>query len=289
MKNELKVGFLAFLLSTFSFIGCDKQTVVTDETIASVGDAVLTASHLREVVPHTGSSIDSAVIADEYIRRWVLDQVLYQKAKFNLTDEEFNIEQEVEAYRNALIVEKYQQKLIAQKFHPRISQQDIEEYYESMKSNFLLSESIVKCVFAVFPKKATDLQKFKRKLERYDESMFAEYEKYMFDHSLSYDSSADTWKTFSSVKALLPTDCVKNETTFLKSQSLHVFEDDGKCFVLKILDYRLADDYAPLEYVTDNIYAILLNKEKVRFLDNVKRELYENALNADAIKFYYIK
>ncbi len=278
------------IVSVFAIfvVGCSERSVV-DEPVASVGDVVLTMSQLKAAIPATATPIDSAVLADEFIRRWVMDQVLYAKARYNLSEQEFDIEQEVESFRNALVVEKYQQKLIAQKFNPEFFQYDIERYYESMKSNFRLSENIVKCVFAVFDKNTAGLPQFLKTMGKYEDDNFAECEKFMFENAVKYDSSADKWRTLSSVKAFMPNDFIKNENAFLKSSGLRVFYDDKSCYVVKVLDYRLTDDFAPIEYVSDKIYAILLNKEKMRFLENVKRELYENALNSDVIKFYYIK
>jgi hypothetical protein len=43
---------------------------------------------------------------------------------------------------------------------------------------------------------------------------------------------------------------------------------------------------APLEYVENRIKAILLNKKRVDFINNLESDLYEEGIKQKIIKFY---
>lgn len=283
MKVRLKY-ILSFCL--IGFLSSCSRDDVYEKPIVSVGDKVLTASYLRAAIPASVSVQDSALMADEYIRNWVSQQVLLQKAEIYLADSDFDIEAEVAAFRNSLIVEKYQQKLVSQKFDPEISEQAISDYYESMKSNFLLSEPIIKCFYAVLPKKVHGLKDFLKLINPYEEDDFATVEQYLLKYGLKYDNSVDQWKSLSSVRVFFPNSEIKNEAQVLKSKKLYSIEDEGKIYLLLVFESRDVDDYAPIEFVHDKIYSILLNKAKIEFMKKFKNELYEGALKSNLIKYY---
>lgn len=278
-----KVVFLLGAVGTV-FFACQQKTI--DEPIVTVGKRTLTMNQLRGAMPTNATSLDSSVFADEYIRRWVQEQVLLSKAEMNLADDELDIEAEIDAFRNSLIVEKYQQKLITQKFNPEITEQEIETYYDQMKQNFLLAESLVKCLYAVVPKRAKGLTAFKRSLNRFDEEEFAEVEKYLFKNALKYDSEVDKWQSMSAVRVFFPNNEIKNESQVLRTRRLYEVEDGKNLYLLLVFDSRMTDDYAPLEYVTDKISTILLNQKKIAFMKQFKTELYEGALKSNLIKYH---
>ena len=139
--------YILFLLLLIS--ACNRGEM--SQPVVSVGDAILTRAKLVSVIPPMSSAEDSTAVADEYIRRWVNQQVMLQKAEFNLTDDDLDIEENVEEYRRALLVERYQQKLVDQKFNPVVSDADIEAYYNDMRKSFKLNETIMKGVMAVVP------------------------------------------------------------------------------------------------------------------------------------------
>ena len=78
---------------------------------------------LQSVLPAGLSKDDSLLFAEHYIRNWVEDILLYDKAQSNIPNNG-EIDKLVENYRKALIMHTYQQALI----HQRLS----EEIYQKM-------------------------------------------------------------------------------------------------------------------------------------------------------------
>ncbi|HKJ78222.1 MAG TPA: hypothetical protein VKA10_01750, partial [Prolixibacteraceae bacterium] len=92
------LGALLFLL------GCNQQNTINDETVAQVGQKQLLFSEVSEVVPNDVTGNDSAVIAEDYINKWIKKQLLVQKAEENLSFDQKNLNKELEEYRNSLII-----------------------------------------------------------------------------------------------------------------------------------------------------------------------------------------
>lgn len=68
---------------------------------------------LQSVLPDGLTTDDSLLFAEHYIRNWVEDVLLYEKARSNIPNNG-EIDKLVENYRKALIMHTYQQALIHQ-------------------------------------------------------------------------------------------------------------------------------------------------------------------------------
>ena len=78
--------------------------------LVEVDDAFLYKEDVDAAMPIGIHGEDSMRFAEEYIRNWVEDVLLYGKAEGNIPDDE-KIDRQVEAYRRALIMHTYQEEL----------------------------------------------------------------------------------------------------------------------------------------------------------------------------------
>lgn len=87
-------------------------------------------------------------MSQNYIRNWITKKLLLHKAIENLSEQEKNIHKQVEDYRTILSsFINTNKNLIAQKLQAEIRAQDIENYYEANKQNFILTTPVVKAIF----------------------------------------------------------------------------------------------------------------------------------------------
>jgi hypothetical protein len=261
--------------------GCRQES--SEKVFVSVGDSHLTESRLMAALPPNVTPTDSAIIIDEFIRRWVLQQVLLQKAQLNLSDVDQDIDAAVDEYRTSLIVERYQQKVVASFFNPVITDSAIIDYYEDMKHNFKLHDNIIKGVFAVVPDDAKVKSRIK-KLLSYDNA--AELEQYLFKNASKYEISMDKWMPMSYVRSYMPKEMLKNEQSVLRSKKLTEYVEGDNAYYFLVTDHIFSDGISPLEFVKDQIYTILLNREKIMFIKKIKSELLDEAHKNNSIKYY---
>ena len=108
-----KIGCLIIGLLVMS--GCSGSFNHQGKTpLVEVGDAFLYKEDLDAALPVGIHDKDSVRFAEDYIRNWVEDVLLYGKAEGNIPDNE-KIDQQVAAYRRALIMHTYQEELVRQK------------------------------------------------------------------------------------------------------------------------------------------------------------------------------
>ncbi len=280
-----RVIFSYLLIVSVLVSGCSEEGQ-GDTPIAQVGDAVLTRTQLIAALPAIASPSDSAVFADQIIRRWVYRQVLLQKASKYLSSETDDIDAAVEEYRSSLIIETYQNKLVEQKFHPQITNDDIQAYYDKMKESFILTDAIVKGCYAVIPSQAPGLKEFLKALSQFNDESSLKVEEYMFHNASKYQSSFDAWLSLSEVRSFLPAGMLPADVRSVAKMPYLMEERDGNVYVLKVLHIMPAGEVAPVEFVRKNISDILVSKRKLEFLDKANRDIYDQATKAGSIKYF---
>ncbi len=283
MNKYIITGYCIALLLAGS--SCNRGGADFDRPLVTVGDKTLTEHELAASIPANSSLADSAMIADDYIKRWINSELMLNKALLNLTKEEQNIEKLIEQYRQSLLVTLYQQKLLEQKYAPMITDSEIREYYEEMKENFVLKENLAKGLLAVIPKSAPKLDDFKKWLRLRDGDDIINAKAYMLQYGVASDDFLDKWISLSSINAQLPSP-IKSEVSVLKYQKQYETEDEKNYYFLAIKEALYADDIEPLEYSTDKIKSILLNKKRFEFIKQLEEDIYNEGLEQKIIKFH---
>ena len=93
------------LLFMLVLIICSCEPQRTQEPpVAQVFESTLSRSEIIDFIPNGTSSEDSLLMAQNYIRNWVTQKLLLHKAIENLSNEEMNIQKQVEDYRTSLYI-----------------------------------------------------------------------------------------------------------------------------------------------------------------------------------------
>ena len=146
------------MVIVFTLLSCHHKTEHHGKTpLMQVGSKFLYEEDLRQVLPYGLSGADSVAFVRDYMRKWAEDQVLYEKAELNIRSSE-RIEQMVNDYRRALIMNSYEQLLIGEKMSEELSEEDLRQYYEENKQLFMLEEPVIKGVFIKAPLSAPGLK-----------------------------------------------------------------------------------------------------------------------------------
>jgi hypothetical protein len=252
--------------------------------IVTVDGVSLTMRDLRYAIPENIRYDDSVAIAEDFIGRWIRNKLMLRQAEMNLTASEKDVDQLLDEYRTSLLVHMYQQKMLEQKHSPLITSREIEAYYNDMKDNFNLQENIIKGVFIKVPKTApnqSDLRQWYRSLTG---EFLISLEAYSFQYARSYEQFLEHWIPFSRINTFLP-EPVVNEDRFLRWSRHYETQDSLYNYYLAVHDYKLTGNTAPLEFVEERIKAILLNKKRIEFIQQLGIDLYEEALRDKIVSF----
>ena len=110
-----------FLLLMFA---CNKTTNNKEDkgkAIAKINSSTLYSSDIEQISQNGLSKNDSIALVKSYINKWAYDEVFYQQALSYLTEEELNINKELEDYKKELLSYKFQTKLINEKLDTNVT------------------------------------------------------------------------------------------------------------------------------------------------------------------------
>lgn len=271
----------------FLFFCCKKNSSEENEkgtVLVRIGDKVLTRGDLEREIPDRLKSKDSALFADNFIKRWVDDQLLYEVASRNIPDKE-NIDRMVERYRQELVIFEYQKHLLNEKLDKEISEEDMSVYYEKNRDKFKLHSAIIKGLFLKVPENSPQIARLKKWYKSVTPEAVENIEKYGLHNAVIYEYFYDKWVSFDEIMDNIPYS-VEREVDFLRTHKNIELNHKGYWYFLNISDYQLKGGQMPFDFAKAQIKEILINQKKMDFLKEVKEELYRDALKEKEVEYF---
>lgn len=252
--------------------------------VVSLDGHYLYRDELADVMLPGLSVEDSTEFADKYIRNWISDILLYENASKNVSDVG-EIDELVENYRRTLIVHSYQQKLVEQKSVGTVSESEIISFYNDNKDLFVLDRPVIKGVLIKLPSKAPNISKVRNWYVDTKEKSLDELEKYCILNAVRYEPFYETWMDISQVESVLPKMSVSLEKYLSQKRHLEV-TDESFIYFLNVTDIVERGETEPLEMAYVEIERLLENNKEVKFIEQMKEDLYKKALARDRIVFF---
>jgi hypothetical protein len=265
-----------FILVLLVFTGCSyfSKTAPEDAVVARVGDKVLLRRDVALSIPYGLTKEDSTVSADNIIQRWVKQELMLQMAEENLDADQKDVQQELDEYRNSLIIHRYQQQLLSQKMDTTITENDIRNFYDAHPEKFKLENSIVKAIYIEIPRSVAKPDQIRRWMLAKDDRSKSELENYSFQFATKYDHFNDQWIDFNRIITRMPFR-YDNPDEFLRRNNYYTTIDLEKSFFLYISDFRLTGEKAPYDFVKDRIESLILNNRKLEFIQELEKNIYQ--------------
>ena len=259
-----------------------------DERVAKVGDHVLTMKELSGYIPNYLSAKDSALWADDYVKKWVQQELLLLKAQEKLSAEMKDVNKELEEYRNSLLIYRYKNLLIREKMDTIVSESAISEYYSGNRESFILNRNIVKAIFIKIPVQVSNPDNIKDLCLADTKEKQEKLTSYCMSYAKAYDRFNDQWVAADLVLNNLP-DAVTDQNQFLERNRFIERTDMNYYYIVCVRDYRLAGQVSPVEYVKNDIRNLILSKQKMDFLKQIEKDTYQEGVNKNEVKLYKIK
>lgn len=256
-----------------------------ENLLVEVDGNFLYKEDLQSVLPAGLSKDDSLLFAENYIRNWAEDVLLYGKAKENIPDNS-KIDKLVENYRRALILHTYQQELINQRLSSNLPEQDIADFYVNNKNLFVVERPLIKGLFIKVPLEAPRLNEVRQWYKTETHEAVENLEKYSLQHAVTYDYFYDKWIAVSDILGKMP---LKEEHPegYIETHRHVELRDTAFYYFLNISDYRKKGDEEPYDFARATAKDMLLNLKKVDFIKEIKADLYEEAERKNKIIYNY--
>lgn len=253
--------------------------------IARVNDIYLYDEDISSLVPR-GTQNDSNMIISKYVDSWVKKQLTIARASMELDFDEAKIERKILDYRYALMIHEFEMHYINQHLDKETSDEEIERYYNEKFENFVLRQNIMRCLFAMVPVEAPQIENFRKLIRTYPDSNLEEIQSYCYRFASKSSLETELWINFDEVISNTPLISVQEKAEFLKNNSFVETSDENYYYFIRVLDYKISDQIAPLDYIKDDIESILINKKKVELRKELEEEVYKVAKENNEFEIY---
>lgn len=282
----MKKIYVLLACMTFMLVGCNHSTDHKGKTpVVEVNGQYLYEEDLRSVIPVNLSKTDSIQFAKQYVEEWVEDVLFTNVAKKNIAADE-KINQLVETYRRSLIQHAYQEELVRQKLENTIGDEEIESYYNAHKELFRLESPLIKGLFIKVPLHAIDINLVRRWYRQKSQDAIDNLEKYSVGNAVVYEYFYDQWKSVEEEMGKLPSSSWKNDLNYMNVNRNIEVQDTAYYYFLHVEDYLAKGEAQPLDFAKDEIKDFLMNLKRVDFINQIKKELVDDATEKHEIKYY---
>ena len=259
-------------------ISCNYNLKNNDGYVARVGDEFLSVAEIQELVPKNLNKQDSIRIVNNVIEEWATSKLLIQNAIINLTEtEKSQIDNKSEKYRENLIISEYRNKISNNNPDTSASKDEIQLFFSENSKNFKLFEEIIKGRYVKLNKNTFNINEIKRRFRRFNQS-----DKSFFDsisiQLLNYYLNDSIWINKKLFFNKIPSLEYDQSLRISKNNLFYVQEDSLALYLIKINNYKKADDYAPLEYIYNRIKEVIVSKNRIDYLNKIDKELIGDAI-----------
>jgi len=279
--NRTQIYSIVLIGMAFCLSGCNLfQRDAKEGAVAQLGSNYLYQSDLDAVTQHAATPEDSARYAEQFIRRWATDILQYQEGKNHSTPE---IEALVEDYRRSLYVAEFERHIVNKRMPKAVSDAEADTFYVHHPEQFILQENILQGALLVIPLDAPAQNELKSRLTDLSEEANLEYvEKYAYQYASGYELFTTQWRTGNQILMRMPSNKWQKSLTAGKQ---YAEQDSTSLYLLQVTDCRLAGEAMPIEYARTTIDKMILAERRIRFLQNQRQELYDDAVRFGKIQF----
>ncbi|GAB6010749.1 peptidyl-prolyl cis-trans isomerase [Viscerimonas tarda] len=288
MKYRFIILYCSILITLITLKACSPKSEVVgiedERALVGIGGKTLYKQEVDGSISGELSAADSTLVAEAYIKMWIRNELMYEKAKENLVDKA-KIDELVDNYRHSLTIYTYQEQLLRERLSKEITDKEIHDYYDNNQEQLKLETNIIKGLFLKVPISSLRLNDLRKWYSSDSEKSIENIEKYSLENAVIYDYFYNKWVDLDDVMANIPR-TISSPAQFLNDNKRLEVQDSAYVYLLNIKEYALVGSKAPFEFAKGQILDILLSKKRENFIKKFEADLYEDAIDHNKIKFY---
>lgn len=270
---------LPFVINSCNFFSGNSETKKTEEDklLAEVKGNKLYSSDLQGLVAQGTSENDSTQLVERYINSWVKKQLLLLRAKTEVDIDEASIERKLLDYKYDLIAFQFEKEYIEQQLDTIVQSDDINDYFESNKNNFLLKEPIIKAILIVLPVNNSQKNEILTLIQSNNPQDLPKLKEYCVRFADTYHLNDSSWVELDNLILNTPFEQVATTNNLLVKYNFAEFSDQEFVYYLKTIDGKNTGETAPLDYISQTIKSMIINQRKVKLSQSLQQDIYEEA------------
>jgi hypothetical protein len=277
------------VLTVLSVASCNLLTNKEgDQIIAECYGNYLYKADLKGLIFPGTLANDSVAVTKQFIDNWIRQQIMLHLAENNLTEDQKDFKQQIESYRNSLIIYAYESELIKQKLDTAVTMDQIEEFYNLNQQNFQLRENIIKVKYVKIPEASAKddlIKKVTKFLKSGDSDDTEKLIELCQASMLQCNIEDENWIRFEDLRREVPIN-TDDQEEFLNSRSFYETSDSLFVYLVKFSDFKIKEAVSPLSFEINNIRALILNRRKIELMNRMQQEVYHEAMENKGFTIY---
>lgn len=269
------------------FTSCDISRKESNyNPVARVNDTFLMFDEIDKSSFTGLNQKDSIMKIQMIINNWATRRLLEEVAFINL-DKEKQLEFEVlvEQYKSDLHTSAYLEALVKKNLDTVISNSELEKVYFQNKELFVLKEDLVKLRYINHDLNLPNAKEIKERFKRYN-----------FDDQLVLDSISIQFKSFflndsvwiksdQVISKIKPLQKGFNKL-LLKKLNFIQLKDSLGLYLVEIKNFVGINNQAPFAYALPTLKQIIINKRKLKLVNQLKSEIVNDAIENKNFEIY---
>lgn len=273
------IAFVAII-----FLGCsgneqDRQT----DIVARVGPYELKKERVAQPYVHGNSSTDSAQMSQQFVEHWAMDKAFELEAMEKLSSRD-ELDQLIDAYRSSLLTHLFEKQIVEEELDSVITSDQLQSYYESNKSQYILTSSILRVHFIAVKKDRQEIDAMTKWWKEIEEPAYLDSLIDICHGSAEVFLLEDSaWYKQEQLEAVLPDQALRRVGGSIQETS---FSTDSMRYFLRILERIPDTEIAPLSFIEKQARKVILYRRRQTLIREKRQAIFDGALKANRIKLY---
>ena len=270
------IAAISIVLSMLSSCRAISSFLRGGEVVAEVGSVKLYRSDLDKVIPKGLSADDSTFLARQYIEGWATELVYLGIAEQQLSKAEKDVTRELEDYRKSLLKYRYEQLYVNERLDTAVTDEKIEEYYNSHQEKFILGRPLIKARFMSISADSPAKEQIRKRMSSDKVEDLVEADSLAYSAALKYTTWSDRWIDVTALAGEFSTDYAVLLSQ-MKNRWIEQVDTLGVARIAYIPAIMQKGEVAPLEYSAPVIRDIIISARKQALTSTLEQDLLKDA------------
>ena len=271
-----------FFWIVFLSVSCKSES--SEKNLARFKDIYLKESDIINEIPITLDQKDSAIFADNYIHKWLVNQMIMDKSEEMIPMEVLKVEKKINKYQMSLISYEFEQFYINKRLDTIINDSQISKYYQNHLDDFVLNDYAVKCMYLQVPKKSKFIKEIKRNYHLKNEDMIDKIMEIGQNEEVSLYYNPEEWVLFDDLMKQIPFIEKYSKVEFIKKKKKVILEFNNYIYFINVFDYIIKNGTSPLSFEENKIKSIILNQRAKNLRKKLRQDLYNDGIKNNLIE-----
>lgn len=286
--NCILLSFI-ILLSTLVLGGCqDTKSTSTDisKPVVTIGPYAL----YSEDIPNINSlqydtDIDSATFRRSFITEWTKEKAFELDAVTHLKNRS-ELDKLVDAYRSSLLTHLYEEQLISEHIDSMISPEELNQYYQENKSQYVLSSTIMRIHFIQVDGSLKQINQLEDLWKRADDTSALDSLIALSNEiAETFILNDSVWYRKEDLQAIIPRELI-NSPHANKDGYDHMLKQDTSNYYLRIIQQIPDTEIAPLSFIQRQARKVILHKRRQKYIEEMRNNSYLQAVKSGRVKLF---